>query len=103
VYCISVSLARSLLMFCMRALAHWSGAYLLMILFLAEAFQFLIGLLLVLLPLLLLLLLPSLLHPNHQLGPNRALRLLEACVLVKVLAGVIDAEPLQWRGLFLLC
>jgi hypothetical protein len=74
-----------------------------MILFLAEAFQFLIGLLLVLLPLLLLLLLPSLLHPNHQLGPNWALRLLEACVLVKVLAGVIDAEPLQWRGLVLLC
>jgi hypothetical protein len=65
---------------------------------LAGAFQFLAGLLLALPPLLLLLL-PWLLCLNHQFGPDRALRLLEACVLVKVLPGVIDAEPLQWCGL----
>jgi hypothetical protein len=65
---------------------------------LARAFLFLIGLLLVLLPLLLLLL-PRLLCPNHQLGPDRALCLLEVCVLAMVLAGVIDVESLQWCGL----
>jgi hypothetical protein len=44
------------------------------------------------------LLLPQLLRPNHQLGRDRDLRLLEACVLAKVLMGVIDTEPLQWLG-----
>jgi hypothetical protein len=46
-----------------------------------------------------LLLLLRLLRPNHQFGPEQTLRLLEAFVLVKVLTGVIDVEPLQWCGL----
>jgi hypothetical protein len=50
-------------------------------------------------PPLLLLRLPRLLHPSHGFGPDRALRLIEPCVLAKVPVGVIDTEPLRRFGL----
>jgi hypothetical protein len=80
VYCSSVRLAHSLLMFCLQACQ-----------FLAE--------LCLAPPPLLLLHLPRLLHPSHGFGPDRALRVLEPCVLAKVPAWVIDVEPLHRFGL----
>jgi hypothetical protein len=56
---------------------------------------------LLVLPPLLLLVLPQLLRPNRQFGPDQALRLLEACVLVTVLTREIDVEPLHRFGLAL--
>jgi hypothetical protein len=65
------------------------------ILVLAGSSQSLAGLWLAPFPLLLLMLLLQLHHPNHQFGHDRAPRLLEACVLVKVPTGMTDVEPLR--------
>jgi hypothetical protein len=64
----------------------------------ADASQFLAGLKSAPPPMLLLHL-PQLLHPSHGFGPDRALCVIEPCVLAKVPVGVIDMEPLCWFGL----
>jgi hypothetical protein len=50
-----------------------------------------------------LLLLLQLLHPNGLSRRDQALHPLEASVLVKVPAEVIDVEPLHWLGLMWRC
>jgi hypothetical protein len=92
-YCISASLARSLLIFCLRASARCIAVCLLRMdsyscrslsiscCTLASSSS------------------SSSSHPNHRPGRDQAPCLLEACVLVKVPAGVTNAGSLWWLGL----